>query len=72
MSGSVFAWPEKGPGGNEEKMDESKQIAVPRTAEERPQRIWFLDLLRILATFAIVVLHVSAQGWSDIDVRTTA
>ena len=53
-------------------MDESKQTAALKKAAERPHRIWYLDLLRILATFAVVVLHVSAQGWYDTDVRSFA
>lgn len=53
-------------------MDESKQTAALKKTAERPHRIWYLDLLRILATFAVVVLHVSAQGWYDTDVRSFA
>ncbi len=38
----------------------------------QPQRIAYFDVLRILATFAVIVLHLSAQHWADTDVHTRA
>ena len=35
-------------------------------------RIEYLDLLRILATFFVIVIHVSIQGWSDTDTSSFA
>ena len=36
--------------------------------QTQPQRIAYFDVLRILATFAVIVLHLSAQHWADTDV----
>lgn len=36
------------------------------------QRIFYFDILRILATFAVVVLHVAAQNWYSQDVHSFA
>ena len=38
----------------------------------QPQRIAYFDVLRILATFAVIVLHLSAQHWADTDVYSRA
>lgn len=40
--------------------------------QTQPQRIAYFDVLRILATFAVIVLHLSAQHWADTDVHTRA
>lgn len=40
--------------------------------QTQPQRIAYFDVLRILATFAVVVLHLSAQHWADTDVYSRA
>ena len=40
--------------------------------QTRPQRIAYFDVLRILATFAVIVLHLSAQHWADTDVYSRA
>ena len=37
-----------------------------------PQRVAYFDVLRILATFAVVALHLSAQHWADTDVSSNA
>ena len=37
-----------------------------------PQRIAYFDVLRVLATFAVIVLHLSAQHWADVDVMSGA
>ena len=37
--------------------------------QTQPQRIAYFDVLRILATFAVIVLHLSAQHWADTDVH---
>lgn len=39
--------------------------------EERKERTIYLDCLRLLATFAVVILHVSAGNWYDSDVAST-
>ena len=36
------------------------------------QRVAYFDVLRILATFAVVALHLSAQHWADTDVSSSA
>lgn len=40
--------------------------------QTQPQRIAYFDVLRVLATFAVIVLHLSAQHWADTDVHTMA
>ena len=35
-------------------------------------RVYYLDYLRIAATFAVIVLHVAAQNWSTADVHSLA
>lgn len=37
--------------------------------ENSNKRIVYADLLRIFATFAVIVLHVSASKWSDTPVK---
>ena len=37
--------------------------------ENSNKRIVYADLLRIIATFAVIVLHVSASKWSDTPVK---
>ena len=34
------------------------------------QRIEYLDYLRVIATAAVVLLHISIQGWGDVDVQS--
>lgn len=34
------------------------------------QRIEYFDLLRILATFSVVMLHVSAQNWFNVNINS--
>ncbi len=38
--------------------------------EKIPNREERLDILRIIATFAVIVLHVSAQNWMNVNVRS--
>ena len=33
-------------------------------------RIEYLDYLRVIATMAVVLLHISIQGWGDVDVQS--
>ena len=40
--------------------------------QTQPQRIAYFDVLRILATFAVIVLHLSAQHWADTDIYSRA
>ena len=37
-----------------------------------PRRVIYFDFLRVLATFAVIVLHLSAQHWADTDVFSNA
>lgn len=37
-----------------------------------PRRVIYFDVLRVLATFAVIVLHLSAQHWADTDVFSNA
>ena len=37
--------------------------------ENSNKRIVYADLLRIIATFAVIVLHVSASKWYDTPVK---
>lgn len=39
--------------------------------EEKEKRKNYLDFLRIFATFSVIVLHVAAQNWNNIDVNST-
>ena len=43
-------------------------------SENRPasRRVVYFDVLRVAATFAVVVLHLSAQHWLDVDVNSRA
>ena len=41
------------------------------TQPER-SRVDYFDALRVLATLAVIVLHLSAQHWADIDVSSRA
>lgn len=45
-----------------------------RVAEQRTNNahIAYLDRLRVLAAFAVVVLHVAAQNWYSADISSTA
>lgn len=36
--------------------------------ENKPSRTVYFDYMRVLATFAVVVLHVSSQNWHDTDI----
>ena len=36
------------------------------------ERIEYFDVLRILATFAVIVLHLSAQNWANVNVSSRA
>lgn len=40
--------------------------------KENSERIESFDVLRVLATLAVVVLHLSAQHWADVDVTSRA
>lgn len=35
------------------------------------KRIVYFDYLRVISTIAVVVLHVAAQNWKDVDVQST-
>ena len=35
-------------------------------------RAYYLDVLRIIATLAVVTLHVSAQNWDTVDIHSFA
>ena len=37
-----------------------------------PRRVIYFDVLRVLATFTVIVLHLSAQHWADTDVFSNA
>ena len=34
------------------------------------ERIYYLDILRILATFAVMTIHICAQNWNSVDVSS--
>lgn len=40
------------------------------TQASKNERILYLDYLRVLATFAVILLHVSAQNWHETNVNT--
>lgn len=42
-----------------------KMDAKPQAASASGNRVIYLDLLRIVAAFAVVMLHVAAQNWQD-------
>lgn len=44
-----------------------KAITAPPVQE---RRLWYLDFLRILATFAVIMLHVSPLGYLEVDVAS--
>ena len=41
-----------------------------RFMEKNRKRVIYLDYLRILATFSVVVLHVAAQNWYDTPIQS--
>lgn len=38
--------------------------------EEKEERKIYFDFLRIFATFAVIILHVSAQNWHTTDINS--
>ena len=44
----------------------------PAGLDRKADRTTYFDYLRILATFAVIVLHVSASNWSFVDVNSAA
>ena len=44
----------------------SKMLTL--TACKKNERIFYLDILRVLATFAVIAIHVSAQNWYSTDI----
>ena len=42
------------------------------TEHPAAKRVIYFDVLRVLATFAVIVLHLSAQHWADTDVFSNA
>ena len=48
-----------------------KNITIKR-ANSREQRVYYFDFLRVFATFAVVILHLSAQNWDTTDVKSFA
>lgn len=38
--------------------------------EKQQNRVWYLDYLRIIATIAVIVLHVAAQNWYAVGIDT--
>lgn len=39
--------------------------------KERRDRVFYLDLLRIISTFAVIMIHVAAQNWYSTDVKSS-
>lgn len=37
-----------------------------------PRRVVYFDLLRVVATFVVVAVHLSAMHWADVDVNSRA
>ena len=40
------------------------------TIQDKPERLLYLDMMRIFATFTVIILHTCAQNW--LDVTTTS
>lgn len=40
-----------------------------QTFQSLPKRIVYFDYLRVLATFSVIILHISAQNWYIVDVN---
>lgn len=38
--------------------------------EKKQTRVYYLDFLRILAAVAVIMIHVSAQNWETVDIRS--
>lgn len=36
------------------------------------KRVIYFDILRVVAIFAVVAVHISAQHWLDVDVSSRA
>ena len=36
----------------------------------RRDRVIYLDLLRIISSFAVIMIHVAAQNWYSTDVKS--
>ena len=51
---------------SEKELDEMKNDITL----SREQRAYHLDFLRVFATFAVMVLHLAAQNWDKINVKT--
>ena len=45
-----------------------KKLNIQTNADDK--RIEYLDLLRIIAIFTVVLLHVAAQNWTKVDARS--
>ena len=37
-----------------------------------PRRVIYFDVLRIVAIFVVVAVHLSAMHWADVDVNSRA
>lgn len=51
-------------------MEEQKRIEEKQYSEDTDTRIIYLDYLRVLATFAVIILHISATKWYDSQVHS--
>ena len=45
---------------------------MKKIVEKNPERVWYLEYLRIIATVAVIVLHVAAQNFYGVDVESFA
>lgn len=52
---------------NSDKINNAEEKNNSEYLNVKKDRIIFLDILRILATIAVIFIHVAAQNWSDTD-----
>ena len=45
---------------------------MKKIVQKNPERVWYLEYLRIIATVAVIVLHVAAQNFYGVGVESFA
>mgnify|MGYP003312030345 CR=1 FL=1 len=47
------------------------ELSVIKSVSEKEERKTYLDYLRVLATLAVMIIHISAQNWYRVDVNSS-
>ena len=50
---------------------ESTDISVTKRDNEKTERVIYLDILRIAATFAVIMIHVTGLHWMSLDLYSS-